>query len=71
MSMEKIEKKVVDTYQAIEDGVVGAYKCVEDGFVGTWHKVEDFFVGKLFVREGETIEEAKERMRKATEEIKP
>lgn len=59
------EKTVTGVYHAIEDTVVGAYKAVEDGFVGTWHKVEDFFVEKLFVRDGETVEEAKERMRKA------
>ncbi len=61
------ERKVTGAYQTVEDTVVGAYKAVEDGFVGTWHKVEDFFVEKLFVREGETVEEAKERLRKSVQ----
>ena len=51
-------------YKAIEDGVVGAYKTVEDGVVGAYKKVEDTMVDKLFRREGETVEEAKERLRK-------
>lgn len=61
------ERGVTGAYRTIEDTVVGAYKAVEDGFVGTWRRVEDFFVEKLFVREGETVEEAKQRLRRSAE----
>ena len=54
----------VTAYKVIEDGVVGAYKAVEKGAVDAYRKVEDTMVDKLFRREGETVEEAKERLRK-------
>ena len=53
----------VAAYKTIEKGVVGAYKTVESGVVNTYKKVEDTMVDKLFRREGETVEEAKERLR--------
>ena len=54
----------VAPYKAIEDGVVGAYKAVEKGVVDAYRKVEDTMVDKLFRRDGETVEQAKERLRK-------
>ena len=50
--VEKISGSVTEGYQKIEDGVV-------DGF----NKVSDKFVEKLFAKEGETVEEAKKRLR--------
>ena len=54
----------VAAYKAIEDGVVGAYKAVEKGAVDAYRKVEDVMVDKLFRKDGETVEQAKERLRK-------
>lgn len=59
---EKIEKTVVAGYKKIEDGVVGGYKKIEEGAVEGFQKVSDKFVEKLFAKEGETVEEAKERL---------
>ena len=53
-----------DGYKAIEAGVVGAYKAVEKGAVDAYRKVEDTMVDKLFRKEGETVEQAKERLRR-------
>ena len=53
-----------DAYKAIETSVVGAYKAVEKGAVDAYRKVEDTMVDKLFRKDGETIEQAKERLRK-------
>ena len=53
---------VVDFYKKIEDGVVGAYKKVEEGAVGAYKAVEDFCVDKLFKKDGETVQEAKDRL---------
>ncbi len=50
---EKIAEQVVDTYQKIEDTVVGAYT-----------KIEDAFVQRYLTRDGETVEEAKARLRR-------
>ena len=54
---------IVETYKAIEDGVVGTYKAIEDGVVGAYKAVENTMVDVLFRKEGETVEEAKERLR--------
>jgi len=54
----------VAAYKAIEEGVVGAYKAVEKGAVNAYRKMEDVMVDKLFRKEGETVEEAKERLHK-------
>lgn len=50
---EKIAEKVVDTYKKIEDTVVGGYT-----------KIEDAFVDRYLTKDGESIEEAKERLKR-------
>ena len=60
---EKIAEKVVGAYKAIEETVVGGYKTVEETVVGGYAKVEDAFVERYLTKEGETVEEAKQRLR--------
>ena len=50
------EKELVDGYKKIEDGAV-------DGF----NKIADEFVGKFLLKEGETVEEARQRLAKEQE----
>jgi len=59
-----IETGVVGTYQKIEDAVVSGYKKVEQGAVSGFSKLTDKMVEMLFAREGETVEEAKERLKR-------
>ena len=66
-TLEKIENAVVDGYKKIEDGVVGGYKKIEESVVGSYKKVEDGFVEKYLAKDGETVEEAKERITKGIE----
>lgn len=49
---EKIAEKVVDTFEKIESTVVGGYT-----------KIEDTFVARYLTKDGETVEEAKQRLR--------
>lgn len=49
---EKIAKKVTDTFGKIENRVVGSYT-----------KIEDAFVERYLTRDGESVEEAKRRLR--------
>lgn len=49
---EKIAKKVAGTYGKIEKSVVGRYT-----------KIEDFFVDRYLTKNGETVEEAKKRLK--------
>lgn len=53
---EKIAEKVVRTYQKIEDTVVGGYT-----------KIEDAFVDCYLTKDGETVEEAKKRLKQEQE----
>lgn len=49
---EKIAETVVDSYQKIQNAVVGSYS-----------KVEDAFVGRFLTKDGESVEEAKVRLK--------
>ena len=61
--LEDVQTGVVDTYQSIEDRVVGTYKKVESGVVGAYEKLENKMVEKLFAKKGESVEDAKERLK--------
>ena len=61
---KNIEQGVVSTYEKIEDAVVSGYKTIEKGAVSGFEKLTDKFVEKFFAREGETVEEARERLRR-------
>ncbi|MBQ3542451.1 MAG: hypothetical protein IJA45_04905 [Oscillospiraceae bacterium] len=61
---EKIAEAVTDGYKKIEKGVVDGYKKIEQGVVGGYGKLEDKFVDTFLTKDGETVEEAKERLRK-------
>lgn len=63
---EKIAENVAGGYKKIEEGVVGGYKKIEEGAVGGFNKIADKFVDNFLTKEGETVEEARERL--ATEQ---
>ncbi len=56
--------KLTDVYQKIEDTVVSSYQKVEDTVVSGYTRVEDAFADRYLTREGETVEQAKERLKK-------
>lgn len=60
---KKIENGVVDGYKKIENGVVEGYKRIESGVVDGFNKVTDKCVEVLFTKDGETVDEAKQRLR--------
>lgn len=59
---EKSAEGVVSGYKKIEEGVVGGYKKIETGVVEGFGNVTDKCIEKLFVKEGETVEDAKKRL---------
>ena len=61
---EKIAKAVTGGYKKIEKGVVDGYKKIEQGVVGGYTKIEDKFVDAYLTKDGETVEEAKARLKK-------
>lgn len=42
---------------------MGAYQKVEDTAVGTYTKIEDKLVDRYLTREGETVSQAKQRLK--------
>ena len=62
--MKKSLRWLQTDIKKIENGVVGGYKKVEEGVVGGFTKISDKFVEEFLVKEGETVEEAKERIAK-------
>ena len=61
---EKIAEAVTGGYKKIEKGVVDGYKKIEQGVVGGYTKLEDKFVDAYLTKDGETVEEAKARLKK-------
>lgn len=62
--------KLKDVNKKIEDTVVGGYKKIEETVVDGYKNIEDKFVDKFLRKDGETIEQAKERVKKEQEENK-
>ena len=60
---EKIAEAVTGGYKKIEKGVVDGYKKIEQGIVGGYTKLEDKFVDAYLTKDGETVEEAKARLK--------
>lgn len=61
---EKIAEAVTGGYKKIEKGVVDGYKKIEQGVVSGYSKIEDKFVDAYLTRDGETVEEAKARLKR-------
>ncbi len=60
---KKIAEAVTDGYKKIEKGVVDGYKKIEQGVVDGYTKLEDKFVDAYLTKDGETVEEAKARLK--------
>ena len=61
--IDKTAEAVTGGYKKIEEGVVGGYKKIEQGVVGGFTKIEDKFVDAYLTKDGETVEEAKARLK--------
>ena len=64
---EKIATAVTGGYKKIETGVVKGYRKIEGGAVSGYTKLEDKFIDQFLAREGETVEEARNRLKKKSE----
>lgn len=61
---KKIIEGVTTGYKKIEDAVADAYEKVESTVVEGYERLEDTFVEKFLIKDGESVEEAKERLKK-------
>lgn len=62
--IEQIGKTVTHGYKKMETGVVDGYKKIEKGAVNGFTGVMDKCIEVLFAKEGETVEEAKKRLKR-------
>lgn len=63
------KSKLVQANKKIEEKVVGGYKKIKDSVVSGYHKIEDKFIDQILTHDGETIEEAKERLKRENEHV--
>ena len=61
--------KLIEANKKIENAVVGGYKKIENGVVSGYRKIEDKFVDSFLAKDGETVEEAKKRLREEQEKL--
>lgn len=61
--MKMAKSKLVKANEAIAEKVTGGFKQMSDAVASGYTKIEDKFVDMYLTKEGESIEEAKERLR--------
>ena len=58
------KSKWIQANKAIEKKVTDALKEVEDTVVGGYEKMENAFIDRYLTNEGETVEQAKRRLKR-------
>ena len=51
------------SYKKIDDDVVDGYKKIENAVVDGYTKIEDKFVDAFLTKDGESVEDAKKRLK--------
>lgn len=62
------KSKLVQTNEKIAEKVTAAFGGIQDAVVSGYTKMEDAFVDRYLTREGETVEQAKARLKQMQEE---
>jgi len=58
------KSKIVKANEKVAGAVTGGYKKIEKSVVDGYRKIEDRFVDAYLTKDGETVEEAKARLKK-------
>lgn len=61
--IDMAKSKIVQANQKIAKAVTKGYKKIEKGVVGGYTQIEDKFIDAYLTKEGETVEEAKARLK--------
>lgn len=67
---KKIADGVGKCYKKVEDTVVNCYKKVEDTVVDGYKNIEDKFVEKYLTKDGESVSDAKKRLKEEEQKRK-
>ena len=62
--IDMAKSKIVKANEKIAEAVCDGYKKIEKGVVNTYTKIEDRFVDAYLTKDGETVEQAKARLKK-------
>lgn len=62
------KSKLLKANEKIAEGVTSGFKKMSDGVVNAYTKIEDKFVDQYLTKEGESIEDAKNRLKKEEKE---
>lgn len=57
------KSKLIKANKKIAEGVTTGFQKMSDGVVGGYKKIEDAFVDRYLTHDGETVEEAKARLK--------
>lgn len=63
------KSKIVKATEKIAENVTSGYKKIENAVVESYTKIEDKFVDSYLTKDGETIEEAKKRLKEETQNL--
>lgn len=59
--------KIVKANEKIAEGVTDGFRKIQDAVVGRYTKIEDKFVEQYLTREGESVADAKKRLKQEQE----
>ncbi|MBQ4340325.1 MAG: hypothetical protein IJC41_04925 [Firmicutes bacterium] len=57
------KSKLIQANKKVAETVTGGYKAIEKGTVKGYKKIEDKFIDQFLTREGESIEDARKRLK--------
>lgn len=63
---KQIADGVVGGYKKVENATVSGYKKIEETVVNGYKKVKDAFVDRYLTHDGESVEDAKKRLKQNT-----
>ena len=65
-----MKSKTVEANEKIAEDVTTGFQKIQDGVVNKFSKIEDSFISRYLLREGESLDEAKERLKREEQEIR-
>ena len=65
-----MKSKIVEANEKIAEDVMTGFQKIQDGVVNKFSKIEDSFISRYLLREGESLDEAKERLKREEQEIR-
>lgn len=65
----KIAETVTTGFKKMSDGVVNGFNKMSEGVVKGYTKIEDKFVDEFLTKDGESIEDAKKRLKEEQENL--